>query len=103
MYGDPTAAVNPCRYRTHVSPVLLAELAGQLKQRLRDSAGNVGEDQVGHRVVGATKPVSEHPQQLLCDLRTPGDPLEEKGPVPDRDAAARPGRCAAGSGSTSRR
>jgi len=36
-----------------VTALLLAELPGQLQQRLGDPTWHVGEDQVGQRVVGA--------------------------------------------------
>ena len=54
---------------------LLAESFRQVEQRLRDSAGNVGEDQVGRYVVGAAQSLHQGAQHVQRDLR----PLAQQG------------------------
>ena len=53
---------------TRSSPDSCDAEGGQLEQRLRDPARDVGEDQVGEHVVRPAQPAGEHPQQLLGDL-----------------------------------
>ena len=54
---------------------LLAESFRQVEQRLRDPAGNVGEDQVGRYVVGAAQSLHQGAQHVQRDLR----PLAQQG------------------------
>ena len=47
----------------HALVLVLTELVGQIEQRLRHAAGNVAEDEVGHRFVRTPQPLRQRTQQ----------------------------------------
>ena len=61
-----------------VRAFLGAEAVGQLQQRLGHAAGDVGEDEVGQRVVGAAQAAGQHAQQLGGDVRVIVDPAVQQ-------------------------
>jgi hypothetical protein len=56
---------------------LVAEALGQFQQLLGHPAGHVGEDQVGHHVVGPTQSTGELPEESAGDLWSSGQPVHQ--------------------------
>ena len=67
----------------------LTELVGEVEQRLRDSARNVAEHEVGHRFVGATESLRECLEQRLSHLGASGEPRSQVALTQTRAARSR--------------
>jgi glyoxylase-like metal-dependent hydrolase (beta-lactamase superfamily II) len=64
----------------HVQPVglLAAKPVGEVKQVLRNPAGHVGEDQVGHHVVRPAQPLRQRPQHVQRHVRPLSQPRHQR-------------------------
>ena len=60
-----------------VSVVVDAEAIGQLEKGFGHATGDVSEDKVGQRIVGAAEAACENAEKLFRDRRVVADPLVE--------------------------
>ena len=69
--------VRSCDHVDRCRPAAPRRTRGQVEQRLGDPAGDVGEDQVGHRLVGPAQPLGQRLQQRAGHLGAAGEPRAE--------------------------